>query len=204
LERVRQQLRELVKFIDKVARKVVYTNFEDEDGPETIVDLPIGTGSQSYERFKEKVRHFLRPRESELPIQKLRLGLGLTQEDLTSLDQMLIDASLGPEDNYEAARTEGLGIFIRSLVGLDRQAAMKAFESFLKGKALSANQQEFVAMIIEELTRTGVMQPVRLYESPFVDLAPAGPESIFSATDSASIKSILTDIWKRASELVPG
>ena len=57
--------------------------------------LPIGAGSQSFERFKEKVRHFLRPREADLALQKLRLGLGLTKHDLASPDAMLVEANLG-------------------------------------------------------------------------------------------------------------
>ena len=144
LDVVRKQLRDLVKFIDKKGQRVVYTNFEDEAGKATEIELPIGGGSQSYERFKEKVRHFLRPRENQLAMQKLRLGLGLTADDLAMLDQMLADAGLGPEENYERARAEGLGVFIRSLVGMDRQAAIKAFAGFLQGKSLNANQQQFI------------------------------------------------------------
>ena len=80
LEIVRKRLRELVKFIDRHAKRVVYTNFEDEGGVAARVELPIGAGGQSFERFKEKARHFLRPCESDLALQKLRLGLGLTKD----------------------------------------------------------------------------------------------------------------------------
>jgi type I restriction enzyme, R subunit len=77
LETVRKQLRELVKFIEKIGQRPVYTDFEDEAGNAVDIDLPVGGGTQSFERFKEKVRHFLRPRERELALQKLRLGLAL-------------------------------------------------------------------------------------------------------------------------------
>ena len=40
--------------------------------------------------------------------------------------------------------SEGLGLFVRSLVGLDREAAKGALGGFLAGKTLSANQIEFV------------------------------------------------------------
>jgi type I restriction enzyme, R subunit len=82
---VRKQLRELIKFIEKVGQKAVYTDIADEIGDGSEIELPIGIGGQSFERFKEKVRHFLRPRESELALQKLRLGLGLTREDLARI-----------------------------------------------------------------------------------------------------------------------
>jgi type I restriction enzyme R subunit len=98
--------------------------------------------------------------------------LGLTREDLATLDRLLVEAKLGTEENYSTARQEGLGLFITSLVGLDRQAAMKAFEGFLRGRDLNSNQQVFIAMIIEELTRTGIMEPSRLFESPYCDIDP--------------------------------
>jgi type I restriction enzyme R subunit len=202
LETVRKQLRELVKFIEKVGQKAVYTNFEDEAGEGAEIALPVGAGTQSFERFREKVRHFLRPRERELPLQKLRLGLALTQQDLATLDHMLVDARLGTEENYQTARDEGLGLFIRSLVGLDRLAAMKAFEGFLQGRDLNANQQQFVAMVIEELTRTGLMEASRLFETPFVDIAPTGVLGLFDKEAAKQLQNILHSVRSRAVDVV--
>ena len=201
LETVRKRLRDLVKFIEKVGQKAVYTDFEDERGDDTPIPIAIGGAGQSFERFKEKVRHFLRPRERELPLQKLRLGLGLTRDDLATLERLLVEAKLGTEENYNTARQEGLGLFITSLVGLDRQAAMKAFEGFLRGRDLNSNQQEFVAMIIEELTRTGVMEPARLFESPYCDIAPTGIQSLFGK-GSADLTGILEQLKTKAAEIL--
>ncbi|MDQ3768068.1 MAG: hypothetical protein M3370_01100, partial [Actinomycetota bacterium] len=52
------------------------------------------------------------------------------------------------------ARTEGdgLGVFIRSLVGLDRDAATDAVADFAKGRAMTASQLDFVALVVEHLT----------------------------------------------------
>ncbi len=198
LEAVRKRLRDLVKFIEKIGQKAVYTDFEDERGNDEEVPFPIGGAGQSFERFKEKVRHFLRPRERELPLQKLRLGLGLTREDLDTLDRLLVEANLGTEENYNTARQEGLGVFVRSLVGLDRQAALKAFEGFLRNHDLNSNQQEFIAIIIEELTRTGIMEPSRLFKSPYSDIDPTG--SLFGP-DASELTEILRHITKNAAEI---
>lgn len=200
LETVRKQLRELVKFIEKIGQKAVYTNFEDQVGEGIDINLPVGGGPQNFERFKEKVRHFLRPRENELSLQKLRLGLGLTKADIEQLDKMLVAAELGPEDNYEAARRAGLGVFIQSLVGLDRRAAMNAFEGFLQKYELNSRQQEFIAMVIEELTRTGIVERGRLFYDPFTGLAPTGVQGLFSFEQTTDIYDVLERVKERARE----
>ena len=200
LDTVRKQLRGLVKFIEKIGQKSVYTNFEDEAGEGIDINLPIGGGPQSFERFKEKVRHFLRPRENELVMQKLRLGLGLTKADIKQLDHMLVAAELGPDDNYQAARQGGLGVFVQSLVGLDRSAAMKAFGGFLQKYALNSRQQEFIALVIEELTRTGIVERSRLFYDPFTGLAPTGVQGLFSDEQMADLYDALDRVRNQARE----
>ena len=76
----------------------------------------------------------------------------------------------------------GLGLFVRSLVGMNRSAAKDAMRNFLAGKSLSANQIEFVNLIVDHLTVHGTILPGQLYESPFTDLTPRGPDGLF--TDS--------------------
>ena len=72
------------------------------------------------------------------------------------------------------------GLFVPSLVELDRSAAKEAFAGFLAGKSLTANQIEFVNLIVGHLTDHGVMGAASLYESPFTDVAPKGPDEIFT------------------------
>jgi len=86
-----------------------------------------------------------------------------------SLDR--VSVSYTHLDVYKRQKQEstGLGLFVRSLVGLDREAAKHAFGSFLHENALGANQIEFVNLIIDHLTQCGWMPPSALYESPFID-----------------------------------
>lgn len=49
----------------------------------------------------------------------------------------------------------GLGRFVRSLVGLDQAAAKQAFAGFLDGKVLTADQLEFIDLIVDHLTARG-------------------------------------------------
>lgn len=58
-------------------------------------------------------------------------------------------------------------MFIRSLVGLDREAAAEAFSEFLTDSRFTAAEIRFVQLIVEHLTANGVMGARRLYEAPF-------------------------------------
>jgi len=60
-------------------------------------------------------------------------------------------------------------------VGLDRQAAKRAFDGFLAGKTLTANQIQFVNLVVDYLTQAGWMTAAHLYESPFTDFSPNSP-----------------------------
>src|SRR5690606_18776907 len=90
----------------------------------------------------------------------------------------------GPEDIRRAAEdAQGLGLLVRSLVGMDRVAAKEALANFTNGRTLTANQLEFVNLIVDHLTEHGVVDAARLYESPFTDLTPQGPDALFGAAD---------------------
>jgi type I restriction enzyme R subunit len=182
LELIRRRLRNLVQLIDERQRSPIYTDFEDELGGETEIDLPGITTGMDEARFKEKARAFLRAHQGHLAIQNLRLNRPLTATDLNELECMLCESGVAdPATVREAAeKTHGLGLFVRSLVGLDRQAAKEAFAGFLADKTLSANQIEFVNLIVDHLTEHGVVDVGRLYEPPFTDLTPRGPESLFT------------------------
>lgn len=186
LEKARRGLRDLVKLIDKKKRKPIYTDFEDAMGESQEVDVEGFAGyggTDHFEKFKAKARVYLRAHQDHIAIAKLRMNKALTAADLGELERMLVESGVGGQEEIERAKAEapGLGLFVRKLVGLDREAAKGAFAEFLKGKKLSGNQIEFVNLIVDHLTEHGVMEASRLYESPFRELAPQGPEVLLGA-----------------------
>lgn len=200
LEGVRRRLRALVKLIEKQKRKPIYTDFEDELGAETTVELPGVTGANEFEKFRAKARAFLRQHQDHIAIHKLRMNKALTPADLAELERMMAAAGIGGAHDIARAKQEsaGLGLFVRSLVGMDREAAKDALAGFLRDKVLSANQIEFVNLVINHLTEHGVMDAGLLYESPFTDLTPQGPDGLFTSAQVDELVGVLERVREAA------
>ncbi|MGA9188531.1 MAG: DEAD/DEAH box helicase family protein [Methanosarcina sp.] len=195
LETLRKRLRALVKLIEKQRRKPIYTDFEDEMGSEIDIELPIFAKTGDFEKFRAKTRTFLMEHEDNIVIHKLRMNIALTPSDLDELEKMLSESGVGKPEDISRAKEEskGLGLFVRSLVGLDREVAKQSLATFLSGKYLTANQIDFINLIINHLTEHGVMDTSLLYESPFTDLTPQGPDGLFT---SAQVDELLAALEK--------
>jgi type I restriction enzyme R subunit len=200
LEEVRRRLRMPVTLLSKAQRGALYVSFEDDLGAAqevTVLGLVPGTG---FEQFRKKARAFLRSHTNQLVIEKIHRNRPITPTDLAELEAILIAEGVATESDLAkgAAEAGNLGLFIRSLVGLDRAAAKALFDGFLDDGTATSAQIEFVNLIIDDLTEHGTVDPGRIYESPYKDLAPTGPEAIFPEPTVDRIVATLDEVRRNA------
>ena len=181
LEEARLKMRGLVQFADKSVRPVVQTSFIDSDVESEEVTIP-GLESVLMISHEKRIRAFLDEHKKYNPtIVKLRSGQALTHADLQELDKLLFEASgfasRAEFESYFGAHPH-LGEWVRSLVGLDREAAKAAFGAFLSGSHYSAAQIDFVNNVIDYLTQHGTVKLGLLHAAPFTS-HPDGVEGIF-------------------------
>jgi type I restriction enzyme R subunit len=167
-EAIRQKLRGLMKYIEKEAIARYDTNFDDNIIQ--ILENPSELESDDLQDYKKKVNYYIRQHQDNPVIAKLRSNLPLSKGDITELEKILW-SEVGTKDDY----TRGfggipLGELVRSIVGLDRQAAKAAFSKFIDDVNLDQKQIYFVNQIIEYIVQNGVLKNLNILQSsPFTD-----------------------------------
>jgi type I restriction enzyme R subunit len=184
----------LVKLIEFKKRILVYSDFEDTAGTSADVTMPGISVGTDIDAFRRKARAFLKPHENHIAVLKVKRNEPLTPTDLEELERIFLDAGTDAAMLGTVQTRGGLPRFVRGLVGLDREAAKSAFTEFLDGRRLSADQLEFLDLVIDYLTARGVMDPRLLYEPPFTDFDRNGVEGVFDQPDVIRLVQILQKI----------
>ena len=182
---------------------VTHARGKDEIGEGTEVELP-GTGGSlagnEFAQYHKKARHFLSEHLANDIVAKVRSGEPTSAADIDELQRVLVAAGIGDTDTFaQASELVGsFALFVRSIVGLDRAAAKRAFAKFLDDKRYTHNQITFVNLVIDYLTEHGTINPGRVYDSPFTAVAPEGPEAIFIDTDLDEFFGIVQQLYETA------
>ena len=165
LERLRDSVRELIKYITGDELRLIDIDVSDElidpefqpDG--TVIDIRT---------YKERVIDYLTKNDDDATIEKIRNLEKLDQKDADKLKQLLW-FDLGSEDEYnENANGKSLAAFVRSLIGIDQEAVNEKFGEYLNAHQLNSKQQEFINVIVKYVQKNGDIELSDLLESdPF-------------------------------------
>jgi len=199
IEKLRIELRELIKFLEIEHTQVYYTMFEDVLD-ENVSEHQLVYNFNDLDAYKRKVEQYLKENSNILTISKIRNNIPITKTELNQLEQILFDqGSLGTKSEFiKAYGEQPLGKFIRNIVGLDINAAKLAFGELLKNQTLNAQQIKFIDTIVNFFNVKGIVEPSRLFEPPFTDINAGGIIGLFDETTSHQIISLMEKINKNA------
>ena len=167
LEKVRKDLRDLVKFLMGGDNKWFSVDIEDTISDEGTID-----GITPRVTYKQSVLDFLSQNRNLPVLQKIYDMEQLTVADVDELERILWQ-ELGSKEDYNRF-TQGMpcgsnvAIFIRSILGIDRKNAVRRFSEFISGNELNAEQEDFLMTIISYVCENGdITKEIVVNEAPF-------------------------------------
>ena len=167
LEKVRKDLRDLVKFLMGGDNKWFSVDIEDTISDEGTID-----GITPRVSYKQSVLDFLSQNRNLPVLQKIYDMEQLTVADVKELERILWQ-ELGSKEDYNKF-TNGMpcgsnvAIFIRSILGIDRKNAVRMFSEFISGNELNADQEDFLMTIISYVCENGdITKEIVVNEAPF-------------------------------------
>ncbi len=165
-EKVREEIRELLKFLTDEGRWFV-VNIDD-----VVTDEGVSDGITPAVSYKQKVFDFLAENRDLPVLQKIINIEQLTSEDVVELERIMWK-ELGSKEDYDKY-TDGkmcgpnVAIFIRSIIGVDRDKAVKRFSELISASELNYEQEEFIKSILTYVCENGdITKEIVVNEDPF-------------------------------------
>lgn len=168
LENLRQRMRELTKFIEKQSQEIVYTDFEDNLIGEDAAGYEIVNPDPDLQDYRVRVEKIIRAHQDHLTIRRLRNNEPVSEKDIQALEEMLFLEEDFSRQEYEVLFDDKpVGLLVRSIMGLSRNAAKQAFAEFLDTTPLHPDQISFLNEVVEYLVKNGTLEPREMFDSPF-------------------------------------
>lgn len=165
LERVRLELRDLVKFLVGQKMQTFTLNIEDivEKGGDIAALNPVQT-------YKQKVLDYLRENRDLPVLQKIYQLEPLSTADVMALEDIFWK-ELGTREEFDTKleHNHSIAMFIRSVIGVDRRRALDRFLELIQNSQLTSLQEEYLNSIIGYVCKNGDITPqvILAKNSPF-------------------------------------
>ncbi len=197
-ERIRIELRELIKFIE-----VINIKLKDSYLTDTVLDVKEGgsiDSSEEYENYRLKVNRFIEQNKDNIAIYKLRNNLLLTKDDYALLEKILMSELGTPEEYHHEYGNTPFGLLVRKIAKLDIEAANKAFSEFLNEQIYNHEQIRFVKTIVDYVVQNGFVEDLKILSEPPFD-KPAKILELFDKKEATKIVGIVNKIKENAEKV---
>ena len=195
-ENVREELRELIKFLDRGPRqKTIITRLTDP-----IINQKEGgeiEPAYDFEDYREKVNRYIKEHGDILAIHKLTHNIKLSEGDYQELERILT-CELGTKEDYEREFGDTpFGLLVRKIAKLDHDSAMQAFSKFINDQALNQRQISYLNKIINHIEQNGYMESAADLQKPPFD-KPTGFIHMFDPKKRKEILNAINEVKENA------
>lgn len=159
IENMRREIRDLLKYLIGDGGKTFTVSIEDD-----VTDGGEAGKFNTTMTYREKLLDFLTQQRDHPVLQKIHNLEHLSGADINELERILWQ-ELGTKEDYERylkreQMTADIPVaaFIRKVVGLDRQKAIRLFSDFISANTLTAEQEEFINNILNYVCQNGDME----------------------------------------------
>lgn len=155
MEKVRNELRELIKFLGREVWTIIESNFQDS----TIVKEGGSSPRPQFKNYKQRVIDYLCENSWKGAIYKVKNLIQLNNEDIKELEHILCD-ELGTKEDYDGICNKmSFGVFVRSIVGIDKEKIMSLMSEYQSQYNFNSRQQEFIHQIVDFVLENGDIVP---------------------------------------------
>ncbi len=195
-EKVRAELRELMKFLDRDhGKQPIITRLTDP-----IINQTEGEEldpAYDFEDYRDKVNRYIGEHGNTLAIHKLTHNIKLSEGDYKELERVLT-SELGSKEDYQREFGDTpFGLLVRKIAKLDHEAAMQAFSKFINDQSLNQRQISFVNKIINHIEQNGYMESVADLQKPPFD-KPISFIKLFDARTRSDILAVINEVKDNA------
>ena len=200
LERVRQELRGLMQFLDQSQGKgPVVTRLTD---PVTQCQEGVELeAAYDFQDYRAKVNRYINEHGDTMAIYKLTHNIPLSSGDYQELEHVLT-CELGSREDYQREFGDTpFGLLVRKIAKLDHQAAMDAFSTFINDQSLNQKQIAFVHKVIRHVELNGYMEHVSELTRPPFD-KPISFLKLFDAKTRMALVKAIDEVKENAVDVI--
>ena len=164
LEKIRSELRDLIKFLDHDRFTIIKSHFDDE-----AIVLEGGVPpTPQFKNYKERVVDYLAEHSDSGAVYKIMHLQQLNEDDIEELKRILT-VELGNDDDYQGiSKGQNFGVFVRTIVGLDRDSVNQYLAEYFSRYNFNSQQQQFIHEIVNFVLENGDITASDLTDSdPF-------------------------------------